>query len=90
MTDQLPSQLLAAISLASNPHQASSQSELSSALEFLEQCKANSHQTWHAGWTVFTALVDGNGQEGTGGNQRHNPNARMFALNLVSDFLENR
>jgi len=88
MSDELPSQLLAAISLASNPHQATDQSQVSSALTFLEQCKENSNQTWHAGWTVFTANADG--PSGSAQAARHSPDARMFALNLVSDFLENK
>ncbi|SPC63936.1 related to tRNA Exportin [Ustilago sp. UG-2017b] len=77
-------QLIQAVQIASNP-QANARPEVTSqALQFLEHLKTTTHQSWSVGWSVWSARnAEDNGP-------KYSPNARMFALMLVDDFLGNR
>ncbi|KAJ1020096.1 hypothetical protein NDA16_004376 [Ustilago loliicola] len=77
-------QLIQAVEIASNPQANAGPEVTSQALQFLEHLKTITHESWSVGWSVWSARnAEGNGP-------KYSPNARMFALMLVEDFLGNR
>lgn len=86
----MESELLRAVSIASAPAGlggASTTTEdlRAQAMAYLQQLQANTHECWQAAWNVFAARA-----EDAAAAPRYGDNERMFAINLVQDFLENR
>ncbi|KAJ1570901.1 hypothetical protein NDA11_005398 [Ustilago hordei] len=77
-------QLIQAVQIASNPQANAPPEVTSQALQFLEHLKTITHQSWSLGWSVWSAR---NAEDNA---PKYSPNARMFALMLVDDFLGNR
>ncbi|CAD6943271.1 unnamed protein product [Tilletia controversa] len=67
-------QIVSAAEIASDPRQ--DPSIVQQALSFLENVKANTGETWAAGWNVFASA-----------QPRHGTQPRIFGLNLTDDFL---
>ncbi|KAE8209949.1 hypothetical protein CF327_g6120 [Tilletia walkeri] len=67
-------QIVSAVEIASDPRQ--DPSIVQQALSFLETLKANTGETWAAGWNVFASA-----------QPRHGTQPRIFGLNLTDDFL---
>ncbi|WFD34042.1 pre-tRNA nuclear export protein [Malassezia cuniculi] len=57
---------------------------VSQALQYLEQLKQATHESWSTGWAVWTARDD------SGSGPKYGAAVRMFGLNLVDDYLDNR
>lgn len=77
-------QLVQAVEIASNPLANVGPDVKAQALQFLEHLKTITHESWSVGWTIWSARnAEDNGP-------KYSHNARMFALMLVDDFLENR
>lgn len=76
-------QLVQAVDIASNAASVDP-ALVAQALEYLEQLKQATHESWSTGWAVWTARDDG------GSAPKYGAAARMFGLNLVDDYLDNR
>lgn len=80
-------QLVQAVEIASNPAIATSQGQQdlpAQAIAYLDQLKANSQETWLPAWNVFSSRSD------DGSTPRYGHNQRLFSLNIIDDFLENK
>ena len=77
-------QLVHAVEIASNAATVSDKDLVAQALAFLEQLKQATDESWNIGWDVWIA------RDETGSAPKYAPPVRMFGLNLVDDFLENR
>lgn len=85
----MESELLRAVSIASAPHTADP-ALVAQAHEYLQQLRANTHEAWQPAWNVFAARKPPSAGTSGAGELQHSSDVRMFALNLVQDFLENR
>jgi len=78
-------QLLQAINIASGGVQVGQNPALvQEALAYLEQVKQNTPQVWSPAWNIFVA------RNGSTSRPMHNQHQRLFCIDLVSSFLEER
>lgn len=76
-------QLVQAVDIASNAATADP-ALVAQALSYLEQLKQSTQENWSTGWAVWTA------RDESGAGPKYGPAVRMFGLNLVDDYLDNR
>ncbi|CEH16479.1 Nuclear mRNA export factor receptor LOS1/Exportin-t (importin beta superfamily) [Ceraceosorus bombacis] len=79
----MESELLRAVAIASAPQNQNTEL-IQSAHAYLQQLQQNTPECWQSAWNVFSA------RKHDGTSALHSDDARLFALNLVQDLLENR